>query len=363
MQVPVADPRRGVNDLRSKLDAAIARVLDGGRYVHGPEHELFEVEFRDYLGVRHCVGVASGTDALELALKAVGCREGDEVVTAPNAGFYSTTAARAAGARAAYADVDSETLTLSAATLERALTKETRAVVVTHLYGLMADNEPIVELCRDRGIAVVEDCAQAVGARRDGRCAGTFGDAAAFSFYPTKNIGALGDGGLVATNDHRVAEEVRLLRQYGWESKYRVVKSGGRNSRLDELQAAILRARLPHVDGWNARRREIVARYAQALPESAGRLVSLDGEAYVAHLAVVLTTDREAVQSRLAAAGIGTDVHYRIPDHRQPVFGTTFSDVHLPVTESAVEHVLTLPCFPELTDEEVDHVCGVLSEI
>jgi aminotransferase EvaB len=339
------------------------RVLDGGRYVHGPEHERFERELRDYLGVGHCIGVASGTDALELALKAVGCRDGDEVVLAANAGFYSATAARAVRARITYADVDPRTLTLSATTLEPTLRRETRAVVVTHLYGLMADIEPIVALCRERRIALVEDCAQSAGARRGGRMAGGFGDVAAFSFYPTKNLGALGDGGLVATNDDQVADDVQSLRQYGWESKYRVTDDGGRNSRLDELQAAILRTRLPHLDGWNARRRDIAARYADVLPEGAGRLVSRAGADYVAHLAIILASDRDALRSRLTEAGIATDVHYPIPDHRQPLFGSTYVGLHLPVTEDAVERVLTLPCFPELTDEEVDHVCGVLSEL
>lgn len=363
MLVPVADPRRGVVALRAELDAALGRVLDGGRYVLGPEHELFETELAEYLGVRHCVGVASGTDALEIALKAVGCREGDEVVTAANAGFYASAASLSAGLRVRYADIDPETLTLSPATVEKALTPETRAVVVTHLYGVMAEIEAIVELCRLRGIAVIEDCAQAVGARRDGRLAGACGDATAFSFYPTKNLGALGDGGAIVTDDDGVAERANSLRQYGWETKYRVARPGGRNSRLDELQAAILRTRLPYLDAWNERRRSIAARYAEALPPYVGRLVSLGGEDYVAHLAVVLAADRDAVRSRLQAAEIGTDVHYPIADHRQPVWGGALEDVRLPVTEHAVEHVLTLPCFPELTDDEVARVCEALHEL
>jgi len=361
--VPVADPRRGVEALRSELDSALARVLESGRYVLGPEHDLFEAELAEYLGIRHCVGVASGTDALEIALKSIGCRGGDQVVTAANAGFYSSTAARAAGLRVRYADVDPELLTISAATVEEALTPETRAVVVTHLYGLMAEIESIVDLCRAREIGVVEDCAQAAGARRSGRLAGTFGDAATFSFYPTKNLGALGDGGAIVTDDDGVAERAKTLRQYGWETKYRVARPGGRNSRLDELQAAILRTRLPHLDIWNERRRSIAARYAEALPPYVGRLVSLGGEDYVAHLAVVLAADRDAVRSRLQAAEIGTDIHYPIPDHRQPVWGTALEKLRLPITEHATEHVVTLPCFPELTDDDVARVCEALHEL
>ncbi|HEY4620926.1 MAG TPA: DegT/DnrJ/EryC1/StrS family aminotransferase [Gaiellaceae bacterium] len=361
--VPVADPRRGVEALRPELDAAIARVIEGGRYILGPEHDAFQDELSRFLGARHCVAVACGTDALELALLAVGCRDGDEVVTAANAGFYTTAAARMAGLSVRYADVDPSTLTVSVATLDAAMTSGTRAVVVTHLYGLLADVEPIAELCRERGVAVIEDCAQAAGARRGGRFAGTFGDAAAFSFYPTKNLPALGDGGAVVTNDDDVAERVRSLRQYGWDGRYRVAVPNGRNSRLDEIQAAVLRARLPHLDAWNERRRSIAARYRQALRPDLGRLVSLEGEDYVAHLAVVLLGERDAARARLQAAGIGTDVHYPIPDHRQPLWGDALAKVRLPVTERAAEQVLTLPCFPELTDKEVDRVCEALDEL
>jgi dTDP-3-amino-2,3,6-trideoxy-4-keto-D-glucose/dTDP-3-amino-3,4,6-trideoxy-alpha-D-glucose/dTDP-2,6-dideoxy-D-kanosamine transaminase len=361
--VPVADPSRAVRALRGELDAAVSRVLDSGRYVLGPEHDRFESELAEYLGASHCVGVASGTDALEIALVAVGCGEGDEIVTAANAGYYSTAAALAAGLRVRYADVDATTLTVSAATVEAALTPETRAVVVTHLYGLLAPVEPIVEFCRARGVVLVEDCAQAAGARREGRLAGTFGDVATFSFYPTKNLAALGDGGAVVTGDAGVAERARRLRQYGWEAKYTVATAGGRNSRLDELQAAVLRVRLPQLDAWNARRRDIAASYAEALPSSAGRLVSLPGEDYVAHLAVALVEERDAARERLAAAGVGTDVHYPVPDHRQPVWGSAYAESELPVTEHAAGHVVTLPCFPELTDNEVDRVCEALDEL
>jgi aminotransferase EvaB len=363
MLVPVADPRRALEAQRGEIDAAIARVLDSARYVLGPEHDAFEVELGAYLGAGHCVGVASGTDALELAMLAVGCRPGDEVVTAANAGFYASAAARSVGLGVRYADVDEATLTLSAEAVDSALAPATRAVVVTHLYGVTANIEPLVELCSERGLALGEDCAQAAGARTGGRAVGTFGDAAAFSFYPTKNLAAIGDGGAVVTGDESIAERVRRLRQYGWETKYRVRLPQGRNSRLDELQAAILRVRLPRLDGWNERRREIVARYAEALPPSAGRLVRGGGQAYVAHLAVVLVDDRKRVRAHLRERDVGTDVHYPIADHHQPVWEGTFESEALPVTEHAVEHVVTLPCFPELTDNEVDRVCAALHEL
>jgi dTDP-3-amino-2,3,6-trideoxy-4-keto-D-glucose/dTDP-3-amino-3,4,6-trideoxy-alpha-D-glucose/dTDP-2,6-dideoxy-D-kanosamine transaminase len=358
--VPIADPRRAAAALRAELSTGFDRFLASGRYVLGPEHAAFEREFADFLGVRHCLGVASGTDALELALMGVGCRNGDAIMTAANCGGYTTTAAHRAGLDVRFADVDATTLGLSRSSVERALAPDVRAVVVTHLYGLLADVEEIVALCREREIRVVEDCAQAAGARRDGRRAGALGDAAAFSFYPTKNLAALGDGGAVTTHSDNVAERVRLLRQYGWDRKYRVSLRGGQNSRLDELQAAVLRTRLGRLDEWNARRRSIVARYSAALAPDLGRFVTLSGDDYVAHLAVAVSEDREGLRSALDAAGIGTDVHYPIADHQQPAWRDDYADVRLPVTEHAVGHVLTLPCFPELMDAEIDRVCEVL---
>ena len=342
---------------RAQLDGALARVLDSGRYVHGAEHAAFEREFAGYLGVPHCIGVASGTDALQLALAGLGLAPGDEVVTAANAGGYASAAARRAGLELRYADVDPHTLGLSAATVEAALTPATRAVVVTHLYGLMCDVEAIVERCRDRGIAVLEDCAQAAGAQRGGRRAGTFGDVAAFSFYPTKNLACLGDGGAVATTRDDVAELVRQLRQYGWGDKYRVEVAGGWNSRLDEIQASVLRLGLETLDAANARRRDLVNRYAAALSPTAGRFVANDGGDFVAHLAVVVSEERDAVRARLEEAGIGTDIHYPVADDSQPAW---LADYDLPVTDHAVSHVVTVPCYPELTEPEVRRICEAL---
>jgi dTDP-3-amino-2,3,6-trideoxy-4-keto-D-glucose/dTDP-3-amino-3,4,6-trideoxy-alpha-D-glucose/dTDP-2,6-dideoxy-D-kanosamine transaminase len=359
-RIPIADPGRGTRALRDELSAGFDRFLASARYVHGPEHAAFEDEFASFLGVRHCVGVGSGTDALELALLAAGCEAGEEVVAAANCGGYAAAAARRIGLRLRYADVDASTLGLSASTVEQTLTPVTRAVVVTHLYGLLADIEQIVSLCRSRSVAVVEDCAQAAGAQRDGRRAGSFGDAAAFSFYPTKNLAALGDGGAVTTDDDGLADRVRRLRQYGWDRKYVITLAGGRNSRLDELQAAVLRMRLGRLDDGNARRREIVAQYAPALAPKAGRFVAGEGDAYVAHLAVMVTADRESVRAAFEHAGVGTDVHYPIADYRQPAWSDEYADVRLPVTEHAVDHVLTLPCFPELREDEIERICEVL---
>ncbi len=360
--VPFNDVRRQYLDLKHEIDAAVGRVLASGWYVQGGEHEGFEREFARYVGVASCVGVANGTDALTLALVAAGCVPGDEVVTAANAGMYATTAALSAHLRPRFADVDPDLLTLSAATVEPVLGPATKAIVVTHLYGQLADVGPIAELSRSRGIALIEDCAQSIGAQRDGLKAGAWGDLSTFSFYPTKNLGAVGDGGAVVTDDEFLAQRVRRLRQYGWADKYRSVVPGGRNSRLDELQAAVLRVKLPHVDGWNERRREIVGRYREAAG-SRLRILGSSSPDYVAHLCVAVAEDRRSLQRALATAGVVTAIHYPIPDHQQPVLaGTAEARARLPVTEHASVHVLSLPCFAELTDNEVSRVCQALRD-
>lgn len=360
--IPFNDLRRQYLDLRDEIDSAVASVLSSGWYIHGDEHDQFEREFAEYVGVASCVGVANGTDALTLALVAVGCVAGDEIVTAANAGMYTTNAALGAGLTPRFADVDADRLTLSSATVEPVLGPATKAIVVTHLYGQLADIGPIVELCRSQGIALIEDCAQSVGARRDGIMGGAWGDLSTFSFYPTKNLGAVGDGGAVVTNDEHLAERLVQLRQYGWADKYRSVVPGGRNSRLDELQAAVLRVKLPHVDRWNMRRREIVSQYRAAAGPRLRFVGSPDAD-FVGHLCVVVAEDRGELEQRLATAGISTAVHYPIPDHQQPVLaGRPEADVILPVSEHASAHVVSLPCFAELTDDEVGRVCQALQE-
>jgi dTDP-4-amino-4,6-dideoxygalactose transaminase len=272
--------------------------------------------------------------------------------------MYGTTAVLACGAEPVFVDVDPATHTLDPESLEAALGEgRIDTVIATHLYGRLADMEAILALADRHGFTVFEDCAQAHGARdAAGRRAGSFGNAASFSFYPTKNLGAIGDGGAVATNDPRVADTLRKLRQYGWSAKYRNELPGGRNSRLDELQAAFLRVMLPHLDDWNARRREIANRYSRDIRNERIRPPAASGEEYVAHLYVVRASDRAGLQRHLAEAGIGSDVHYPIGDHRQPLFGNRFTSTTLPVTEAACEDVLTLPCFPELTDDEATRV-------
>ncbi|RZU33075.1 DegT/DnrJ/EryC1/StrS family aminotransferase [Blastococcus saxobsidens] len=361
--VPLNDLKRGYEALAEELEAAATRVLRNGWYVHGPEHQAFEREFGEYLGGVECIGVGNGTDALEISLKSLLPSPGSVVVTAANAGMYSSTAIRRAGLIPRYADVDPETLLLTPESVEAVLGDDVSVVVVTHLYGRLADVAGIRAVARARGVAVLEDCAQAAGAGEPGRRAGGLGDVAAFSFYPTKNLGALGDGGAITTRRPDVAEQARRLRQYGWEAKYRVGQDGGRNSRLDELQAAFLRVRLPHLDDWNQRRREVIARYVEAADGVRVRVLPASGADHVGHLAVLVAQDRAAVRAALDAAGIQSDVHYPVPDHQQAPFVDHFASVSLPVTEEMAGRILTLPCFPELGKDEVDRVCTVLRDL
>jgi dTDP-3-amino-2,3,6-trideoxy-4-keto-D-glucose/dTDP-3-amino-3,4,6-trideoxy-alpha-D-glucose/dTDP-2,6-dideoxy-D-kanosamine transaminase len=358
-KVPLNDLRREEADVADAVITAIRGVIDSGWYVHGPEHEAFEREFAGFLGVRHVVGTANGTDSLELALRALG-RSRTVVVAAANAGGYAAVAAGRAGLTVRYADVDPGTLCLTKETIQPVLDDAVLAVVVTHLYGRLAAVEEIVALCHARGIAVVEDCAQAVGAVRGGRRAGAFGDVAAFSFYPTKNLAAIGDGGAVATDSDALAATVRSLRQYGWGGRYTIERAGGQNSRLDEIQAAVLRVRLPHIDRWNARRRAVVEAYAAAASSST-RVLPADGPHHAAHLAVIEVDDREGLRTALERAGIVTDVHYPVPDHWQPGLAFVRQDLRLPVTERAAGRILTIPCFPGLRADEVAHICDVLA--
>ncbi|NWL78581.1 erythromycin biosynthesis sensory transduction protein eryC1 [Pseudomonas taiwanensis] len=351
--LPINDLARHNGPLDAQLRSAIDRVLGRGYYILGPENQAFEKEFASYLGVVGAVGVGNGTDALTLALRALGIGLGDQVITVANAGMYASTAIRAVGAEPRFVDIEPVHLQMDVAQLEAAISSSTRAVILTHLYGRMADVETVRELTRRRGVALIEDCAQSHGARLQGRCAGSWGDLATFSFYPTKNLGALGDGGMVVGQDQALLERVARLRQYGWTSKYCVEESGGANSRLDEIQAAVLREKLPRLDAWNSRRREIVQRYRAGLAHLGWQLPAEPGEESVAHLFIVRMAKREAIRQVLKEQGIGTDVHYPIGDHQQPAYALAQA---LPVTERTSEQLLTLPCFPEMLDEEVDQV-------
>jgi len=355
MRIPFADLKRGTDALREELDAAVARVLDSGWYVLGNEGRAFEREFANFVGRGSAVGVASGTDAIELALLALGIGPGDEVVTQANTCVPTVAGIERTGATAVLCDVEPDAATMDPESLRGAIGPHTRAIVPVHLYGQCADVDAILDVAG--AIPVVEDCAQAHGAELRGRRAGTMGALGCFSFYPTKNLGALGDGGAVTTGDDQLAERLRLLRQYGQADRYQHVDRGV-NSRLDELQAALLRVKLPHLSRWNERRAEIAAAYDDALAGAAARpLERLPKRRHIFHLYVVEVSGRDAFQAHLADAGIATLVHYPHPVHgHEPYRALGEGPVSLEHSERLSSRIVSLPVYPELRDDEVEQV-------
>lgn len=358
MQVPLQAPLRQYEMHKEILDAAVLAVLSSGRWLFGSEVESFEKEFAEFCGVPFVCTVANGSDALEIALTTAGAR-GREVITAANAGGYTTTACRVIGAVPAYVDIVPETLLLSISAVLGAVTSRTAAVVVTHLYGRMVDVPALrtgLESLGRTDIVIIEDCAQAHGAVLNGQRAGSFGDLATYSFYPTKNLGGMGDGGAIACKKAAHADMVSMLRQYGWSKRYCSKVPYGRNSRMDEIQAAILRCKLPLLDTWNAKRREILAAYEIASAGgfgSCGQPVS----SCVAHLAVYRHPERDRVREFFSQTGVATDVHYPTLDCDQPSQQGLPMIVHdLTQSRNAVKEIFTLPCFPEMTEEEVSIV-------
>jgi dTDP-4-amino-4,6-dideoxygalactose transaminase len=364
--IPINDLTRP-DGTRQAEAAAIARVLADGPYFAGPATRRFEEDFATYLGVAHCAGVASGTDALTLALAAVGVGPASRVATVANAGFYCSLACRRLGADPVYVDVDPATATMDAARLADVADGSLAAVVVTHLYGQAADMLRLLGVAQRWGVPVIEDCAQAAGARTRGRLVGGFGAAAAFSFYPTKNLGALGDAGAVATSDPDLLARVRSLAQYGWGRRFEVEHPNGMNSRLDEIQAAVLSVRLAGLDERNDVRRSILRTYREALGGFGDRLFFTDDPSHVGHLAVVRVGDRTAARRALWERGIQTEVHYPVPDYRQPLLVAASKPVaaaaSLPVTEALAGSVMTVPCFPTMTVAEIAAVADALAEM
>lgn len=357
----VADPGADVRHCCDGVLMAIKRVLHSGRFILGEEVEAFEQEWAHYLGTRYCIGVASGTDALALALKATGVQPGDEVVTVAHTAVATVAAIESIGAVPVFVDIDPSSRCMDPRLLGSTISSRTRAIIPVHIYGQPAAMEHILSVAEQCHCSVIEDCAQAHGASIAGQRVGTFGIAAAFSFYPTKNLGAMGDAGAVVCNDLTVAERVRSLRQYGWQVRY-VSETTGTNSRLDELQAAILRVKLTHLDQRNRRRRTIAERYREALTLT-GLVTPSDiaGTVHAMHLFVVESLARDRLADFLSEAGIPTALHYPVPIHLQPAYaGRIRGAEQLSVTEALYRRLLTIPCHPDLTDNQIDRICDRL---
>lgn len=362
MRVPFVDLNAQYRSIQHEMDRAMLQVVASSQFILGPDVRLFEEEFAAYCDARYAIGVDSGTSALELALRALDVGPGDEIITAANTFIATVLAIWATGARPVLVDVDPAIYTMSIPGIERVITSRTRAIVPVHLYGQPADMDPILDLADRHGLAVLEDACQAHGARYKGKRVGSLGDVAAFSFYPAKNLGCYGDGGMVVTDSPQIAESVRLLREYGQRQKYvHVVK--GYNRRLDTLQAAVLRTKLPHLDEWNAARRAHARQYNRLLAESGLILPAEAGYAeHIYHLYVVRTAHRDALQGYLKECGIGTGIHYPIPIHLQEAFQDLgYTAGSFPVTEQCAAEALSLPMYAEL-DDQVGQVTERISE-
>jgi len=366
--VPQADPGAGYRALKSEIDQAVARALNSGWYILGEEGAAFEQAFAQWLGASHAVGCANGTDALALVLRGLGIGPGMAVATVSHTAVATVAAIEMVGAVPVLIDIEPEFYTLDPTELDAVLAAPPaglppiRAVIPVHLYGQPAAMTPIIAAASRHGIPVIEDCAQAHGATIGGRHVGTLTEAAAFSLYPTKNLGALGDGGIIATGDGDLAARLAALRQYGWRTRY-VSDTAGVNSRLDEIQAAILRVKLPHLDAQNARRAAIAAAYDAALADGDLRPPARRADTtHVFHLYVVRAPGRAALQARLRARGIGTAIHFPVPVHLQAAYKdrVALGPARCTATEAASDEVLSLPIFPEMTDLQVEAVCEAL---
>ena len=363
-QVPLNDLSRTDAATTANILRSVADIIDRGAFLKGRFTAELEQRLASRLDGRSVLAIGNGTDALYLALRALGIGNGHCVATVANAGGYTSGATLRLGASPVFVDVDRLTAQMSRDALEQLLDDQpgVAVVVLTHLYGLAGDVHAVRSLCDQRGIALIEDCAQAMGAAVDGRPVGTFGDIATLSFYPTKNLGAFGDGGAVVCATPEMRQRVAQLAQYGWGTRYEVTVPGGINSRIDEIQAAVLLEAERDLDAMNERRRAIFSRYAAALPETR-YMIGDDTERFVGHLAVMVTEDRSADVARLTAAGVSTDIHYPISDHHQPGWEGMVSRSDLPNTDWLVPRILTLPCFPAMSDDEVDQVTGALASL
>jgi dTDP-4-amino-4,6-dideoxygalactose transaminase len=364
MRVPLLDLKAQYATIKGETDEALHRVMDSGRFILGPEVQALEEEVARYSQCAAGVGVASGTDALLLALRALEVGPGDEVVTSAYSFFASAGVVANVGARPVFVDIDPTSYNLDVHRLEAAFTPRTKAVIAVHLFGQCCDITAVAEVCKRRGVWLIEDAAQAIGAEWEGKRAGSVGDFGAFSFFPSKNLGAAGDGGMVVAKDPALADKVRLLREHGARPKY-FHQRVGTNSRLDALQAAILRVKLRHLDKWSEARARNAALYNQLLEGSpAGRPYADARARHIYNQYVVRLPKRDAVKQELADRGVGTEVYYPYPLHLQPCFAALGGkEGDMPHAEAAARETLALPIFPELTEEQIRYVAATLREV
>lgn len=363
-KIPFIDLRAGTAKIRKEIDTAIARVVDNTAFVLGPELEGFEQDFATYCGAKYCIGTNSGTSALHLSLLGYGIGPGDEVITVPNTFIATVEAIAMTGARPVLVDVREDTSLIDPELAAAAVTAKTKAIIPVHLFGQCCDMNPIMELARDKGLTVIEDACQAHGASYKGRRAGSLGHAAAFSFYPSKNLGAFGEGGAVTTSDEELMKRVKGLRHHAQYEK-NIHAEIGYNYRLEAMQAAILRVKLGHLDDSNDLRRAAAARYAENLAGTVFRLpVEREDRRHVYHLFTLGCPDKIAIEGALTEAGIGWGEHYPIPVHLQPAFASLgYEKGSFPIAERHMGEIVSLPMYPELSMEDVDRVCEVIKGV
>ena len=364
MEIPLVDLRRQYHQIKDEVDEKIREVLESGRFVLGDNVEAFEEEFARYCGVKYAVGVASGTDALTLCLETFGLNNGDEVITVPNTFISTVDSIFHNEATPIFVDVESETYTMNVSDIKQKISERTKVVLPVHLYGHPVDMDPLLEIAEENNLCVVEDACQAHGAEYKDKKMGSFGDCACFSFYPAKNLGAYGDGGIIVTNDEQVAERVRMLRNYGERKKYYHAFIGY-NSRLDEIQAAILRVKLKYLDKWVEARRRIAQRYNELLSNVLDITIPYEKSyaKHAYHLYVIRTRHRDKLRSWLSSRNISTGIHYPVPVHLQDAYRhLSFVNGSFPIAEGIAKEILSLPMFPELTEDEVCYVCQSIKE-
>ena len=360
--IPCANPKAQYLSYRDDINSAIQSVLDSGWYVLGEEVTRFEKEFAQFNTVSHAMGVGSGTEALHIALRALDIGQGDEVITTAHTAVATASAIDLAGAKPIFVDIEPDFFTIDPNLIEKAITKRTKAIIPVHIYGQPSDMDAIMEIANKNNLKVIEDCAQAHGANYKGSRVGSIGDVGCFSFYPTKNLGAIGDGGALVTNDDQLVGKIKLLREYGWEERYISSKEGW-NSRLDELQAAILHVKLKHLDEDNALRNKHAKIYFDLL-----KFLPLDLPktrlkcSHVFHLFVLETKQRDGLKEYLQKNGVNTTIHYPVPVHKQNYFQKMCSEKSLPVTEEVAKNILSLPMYPELGEKEINKVSNILKD-